>query len=242
MKQGIYVELDCLLDTRLATLFQIKPELVEIVLSKGYTNRDEDVFYGVSKEAFKEIYNARDKSVLVDALPTKCIKFITDLSIELSKQYIDSPYHEGGKLFINTWPYVLTEEESKAVIGVMIHKTAKMMDIELVHYSPEKLHPSYCGQHFAAMFMYDSGPWFDAHSKTKDLQKYKIPDVSLFMPSIYFGRKPSEEEIVNAIGKKMSGFEVWEISAKAFINATIVATEIFSVDMDLVVKHVKKQQ
>lgn len=240
MKQGIYVELDCLLDTRLATLFQIKNELVDIVLSQGYLQREEDVFFGVSKEAFKEIYDARDKSVLLEALPTKCVKFITNLAVELTKQTIDSPYHEGGKLYINTYPYDLNDEEAKNIIAVMAHKTAKMMDIVLICLPPEKVHPSYCAQNFAAMFMYDSGPWFDAHSKTQDLQKFKIPDISLFIPSIYFGRKPTEQEIVNALGKKMTGFEVWEISAKPFINATVVSTEIFSIDLDLVAKHTKK--
>lgn len=54
MKQGIYVELDCLLDTRLATLFQIKNELVDIVLSQGYLQREEDVFLVYLKRHLKK--------------------------------------------------------------------------------------------------------------------------------------------------------------------------------------------
>jgi hypothetical protein len=241
MKQGIYVELDCLLDTRLATLYQIKPELVQIVLDNGYLNRDEDAFYGVPKEVFKEIYDARDKSVLVDAMPTKCMKFITEIAVEVSKQYIDSPYHEGGKLVVNTYPYKLTDEEAKNIIAVLAHKTAKMMDIQLIHQTPDAITPMYVEQSFAAMFMYDSSKWFDVHSKNQALAKTKIPDITLFMPAIYFGRKPTEEEIINAIGKKMTGFEVWEISSKAFINATVVSTDIFSVDIDHIAKLAQKE-
>ena len=46
-KQGIYISLDALLDTRLATLFQLNEEIMKQNLSNNYFNRQIDIFKGV---------------------------------------------------------------------------------------------------------------------------------------------------------------------------------------------------
>jgi hypothetical protein len=69
--------------------------------------------------------------------------------------------------------------------------TDGFVDIEIISKSLEHLTPGYCKNTFAAMLMYDSSNWLDTHAKSGEFKTCKIPEITLYIPSIYFGTPPS---------------------------------------------------
>ena len=78
---GIYLDLDSILDTRLSLLFTFDPNLAKDVITHGYTSRDEDVFPGISKEVFASLYSKRTTNILFNATITKLIKLVNEFIV-----------------------------------------------------------------------------------------------------------------------------------------------------------------
>ena len=67
---GLYIDIDALLDTRLATLYLVHPELTLHAIASPYEEREEDAFPHVPRELFAKLYAARDVETLQNATTT----------------------------------------------------------------------------------------------------------------------------------------------------------------------------
>lgn len=224
-KQGIYVDIDSLLDTRFGTLVGMGQEVLIGVLDNGYFQRRAETFYGVEKEVFDEAYKKRDKSVLAQSVITKVLGFVNELVREMNTQAIQTPFHTGPKIYINTYPYELNDSEAAVILKAVVKVTNQLSDVILIHKEPKALTPQYCDSNFAVMFMYDYAPFLEAQGEAF-VQK-RCPSLSVFVPGIYFVREPTAEELSSALETRMHPIKEMELISAPMIGLKLYEIELF---------------
>lgn len=120
MKRRLYVELDGLLDTRLATLILLDEAEAAKALDLGYRTRlsDDWVKLGlaVDQATYDERYRLRDRKTLQAARPTGIVPMVHQLVGALGKMADNTPFVEAVTLDINFWPYQVSEAERQEIL------------------------------------------------------------------------------------------------------------------------------
>lgn len=229
-KVGVYTSLDILFDTRLGTLHQILPDLMDKALSEGYLDRQVDEFLPITQEKFRFLYANRDLQTLEQSFPTLAVSNIREMCLKLVGQKIGSPYSSGAKLFINVFPYTPSETYLGTLLKTIVDHLGGFVDVEFINMNDEALTPQFCKGSFEAMFMYDASVWLDTHAKNGNFKSCKIPNIMLYIPSIYFGARPDAETIEKFKAINMSPFRRFEIECSPFIAINVLDTEVFCID------------
>lgn len=227
-KLGIMVMLDCLLDTRLSILHSVYPGYSQVVLDGDYFTREIDEFPHMSHKAFRELYTTRGLDTLREAFYTPCADFVVELAVKSLKQIESSPYHVGTKIIINTYPYRVSDEYKDTLSRVFVMKTDEFIDLEVVRIDPVNITPQYCKENLGSLVMYDYEDWLETHAVNKNFESCKIPEIQLFVPRLYFNKKPTAEEILIMKNAKQDPFRALEISATGLIDLTVLDISIFS--------------
>lgn len=230
---GVYCELDCLVDTRLSTLYDVLPDLVPAVLAKGYTKRDRDEFQAISQTEFKFLYDNRTSETLANAPATPVVRMVKEMCLKLMGNAASTPHLSGTALTINIHPYKLTDDEIRFLIASMADTMKGYVDVRIIDMGPAMLTPAYCNQHFGAMFMYDCGPWLDVHAKSEAFKHDPMTGVTLFIPMILHSPPPDEETKNLMTQTGMNPFRSFEIQASPFLTVNSLITEMFSVDLEI---------
>lgn len=232
---GIYVSLDCLLDTRLGTLCKMGgADLVMKVLSGNYHTRKDDKFPGVDVEAFNSMHANRDVETLALSTLTSVPQLLDKIVTSLMKQAIDRPFHDGIRIVVNTYPYRLTEEDQQQVMAMLAIKMDGFSQVEIpfkleaVFLSDHELTPQYCISNFSAMLMYDYGNWLAAQQVA--LVRQPIPQVSLYAPALYFTETPTDEQVREHTQQfGWPPFEAMEKAVRGGVFLQLLPAEIFSI-------------
>jgi hypothetical protein len=202
--EGLYIELDALLDTRLGTIAKLSNEAAQsIVSSDSYFSRDMDLFEGVNQIEYLNSYLTRDKMTLKKSVMTNAITFLKSVVRQLILQAVSGPTHDRVFVHVNTYPYAFSQDEVEELEAVVLYRLNEGIDpdspgyqllsVQRVHFSTKELTPQHCKSHYGAMFMYDPWNWMNLHSKT--FEKVRLPEVLLYCPKLYFNKRPSPEEI-----------------------------------------------
>lgn len=231
-KLGIFVNLDDILDTRLATLYLIHKDLAKAALDAGYFTRDEDSFPHLSKEKFNKFYSQRNAIVLQEAIPTRVLAFLREMILHLNHQAVETPYHSGPKIYLNVYPYDLTPGEVELMVKALAIQTGQTCDITAVYMSPKEITPQFCRSNLGCIFFYNASEWLETHASNDGFKNCQIPDVTLYVPAIYHGTRPTEEQIQEISVENLDPFRAWEISGSGIINGCVLETGIFCVDFD----------
>ena len=226
--KGFYIDLDSLYDTRLATLELIDPELAFRALENDYLKREDNNFPLVDKNLFDELYAGRDLEVLERALPTKALEIIQSFIRAAERENMESPRVGPIEIYINVWPYKVTKSVAQEMTKTLFETMARSADIHLINMSPEQVTPAFFQKNISAALMYDYGPWLDAHSKNDNFRKNQIPDVSLFVPTLYFVGKPSEAQLREFERNGPGVFKLIEIGASQLVGLEFVDNEYFN--------------
>lgn len=224
-KQGIFIELDVLLDTRLATLYNLGEENMISALNNGYFIRRTDTFYGTDKETFDKAYKARDKETLKNAGITKMIGFVRELIYAMNTQAIEEPIHSGPKIYVNIYPYKLNDDEITSIIKATALATGELCDIEIVDMTPDEVTPAFCKSNLAIMFLYNYAPWLEAQA-----ERFKITrcsEITVIVPGIYFNKEPTKEELSKALSTYMHPLKAIEFVSAVFINLKLYEIDNF---------------
>lgn len=194
MRSCVYVDLDSLLDTRIGTLAKIDGKLaMETMLDLSYFQRDENVFKGVEKEVFKEEWTNRDKITLSLSFATMMCREIGRMVADLKMDDAEQPLRGEVRLTVNTYPYVLTEEEAKDVEDVLMHYIQDTCPVDVVRWPLENITPQMLKHDYVLLIMYDYGPWLEA--QTDNFRKEQIPDTVLIAPKLWFQDKMTKEQL-----------------------------------------------
>lgn len=220
-----FTELDAILDTRMGTIMKVDPDLVPGVIKGGYLSRDRDLFTGVDREKFKELYKTRDKETLMVSCQTPVVWFMRDFGHSIYEQNINTPFLRNPSIVINTYPYQLTEEEKETIkLGIKI-KTKHIDKIDLVYMEYKDLTPKYFKKHLHVVWLYEPITWLNIHADLGTFDKDTCPNVDLFGPLIIDNLDNKTVNVKKDFGKFA------ETLARYFVNLHLVEPYIFSADI-----------
>lgn len=226
-REAVYVELDCLLDTRYGTLRRLSEEATLQNLEAGYIKRDEDNFIGVAMQDFHDLYAKRDTLTLALSHPTGMLVNLFQLSVILMEQAITRPYHGGGKIVVNTYPYQLTDAEEDTIGRAIAAWMRGFAPVELISVPPHSLTPLHCKQSYAMMIVYDYPAWMNLHAKA--FETTIIPEITLIGPALYFGKKPTQAELEREERESTHPMRAMELLASPLVELKLIDAKYFSV-------------
>ena len=229
----LMVELDCLLDTRLGTLFSLGEDIAEQALTSNYYDRQEDKFPGVETDIFRAKYKLRDVSTLRNSGVTQIIQLIKEFVVKTLNQSIVTPHHYIPKIVLNTYPYKLSDKEKDNFVKVLMYLTKEECQVETIHMTYEALTPSYVKQVFSVMLMYDYRSWLECHAVNNAFKTQSCPEVSLIAPAIFFDGPLKLEDKQILEKQKITPFKAVEMIAAPFVNLKLLPVNEFSFIMKL---------
>lgn len=225
--ETIYVELDALLDTRLATIARLDKSVAESIVENGYHSRNADWFDGIDMNEFQRLYKERNADILPYALLTNMMGVLNQLIKDLLKQAIARPYFDGVKLEVNTFPYRLTDEEESLLGRAVASYMPAGITVELVYLTLEDLTPAYCKDRYAVMVMYEYDPWMSLHAEK--WASTILTDIIVFSPRIYYGKPPSAEDLKSVPKHVPDPLTSMEHTASAIVGLSLIDVMYFSV-------------
>lgn len=237
---SVYVELDCLLDTRLGILRQYYPNQVHEIVMDDYHNRNCDIFKGVDQQQFIELYKKRDIGILDKSTVTPCFALVNKVLYTMLKDLPDDPEFESVSLTVNTFPYYLDEDGLDKILAAVRKWVDFKVDVHFIYTTPRALTPSEVKAKYIALIMYDFNTWTEMHHASFGIAA-EINEVTVLSPRIYPARPPTDDEIEelknSGLVKPKDGeyeviqevFELYEQLAMPFYNLILVPVEYFSI-------------
>jgi hypothetical protein len=227
MPSRLLVDLDSIFDTRLSVLYSISPDLAEQAIKSGYLNRVSNKYPDISIEAFNERYNARTKADLKNALVTPIIKLVSDFAYTTISNSLSGPIKERPVIVLNTYPYVLSEEENKLFINLLFTTTRTYAEIEIINLSPDDITPRYLKDNFNLVIMYNGLDWLELHASKENFKKTICPDIGLISPAT-LDHYPSDTKLVELTRMGVELFEGIEKTASPLIALSLINASNFS--------------
>ncbi len=218
---AVLVELDCILDTRLATLKLMGDEVVTKALPM-YFKRPIDAHPGVPLDVFMEAYSKRDKTTLQFSLATRILEVVEKFCVETRRNAINTPHKKKPKIYLNIHPYQLTDEEIDVILKAIVQSTKGVSDVEVVSMDLDALHPKWVKKHLSLMIMYEYDLWFEHHATAESFKTNSCPEVAMFGPMVFF-KDPKTPP-------KDNPFAAIEQLAAPIISLSLLPAELFSVN------------
>lgn len=229
-REHISVELDCLLDTRIATIARLSPENATLQLNNNYRRRLQDKFEGINQQAYNDLYARRDQLTLSMSFQTKLLRLLREMVFKLTEQAVRRPYHDGAIVSVNYWPYRLTPQEIKAYQANIFLGLGKMCQVNMRSIAPSDFTPRYAkSQKFSLIVMYDYDGWLSSHVKSFENPKNRLADTAMFSPALIFKDElPTPEEIAALKAESLTLWQSVEAAASPLIELNILDVEYFS--------------
>jgi len=227
----LYVELDCILDTRLATISKIDQSVAKDLFNGSYKERNRDDFAfltngRVSNEEFIEAYKKRNVDTLQRARPTNILKLLFNIAKEIESQRIDMPDVERLIVEVNVFPYKLTDEEKDYLISTIMTFLTIGTEVKIIEYPMIRIDPLKIKDTWDAVIIYDFNGWFTLHGEK--LSNVQLPRVLMFAPALYIkDPKELEEDIKDNNG--ISPFTAMELGLVERISLELLKPKEFSI-------------
>lgn len=225
--EKLYVELDCLLDTRLGTIAQHWPETASAIVASGeFHKREVDNFAGVDTDAYQQAYSRRNVVTLMHSVATNLFGYLLKILGQLETQALLRPYHDSVAIDVNIHPYVLSAAEKEEMVKMIAHRIRGLARVSLVDIKPEQLDPKHCKSSYGAMFMYDPWTWMNLQSDA--FATTRLPEVILYAPKIYTNRRPSDDELAQLTKDAPHPFTAMEMYSSPIVGLTLIEVANFS--------------
>lgn len=226
MSKAIYVELDCLLDTRLGTLFRINKKNTINLIMNNYNQRFIDVFPGYDTNEYNELYAKRDRKTLLVSPSTPLIFFIEKYVDSLIDKIYTTPIIDIPKLVINTYPYNLTDREINIIISGIAAVSAKKIEITTIRKEIKELTPVVLNNNYIIVFMYEYRLWLEHYSENEVLNMVTCPDVTMYGPQLVYDENIQSTELEE-------GFKTIENFTRAVIDLQLLPVGYFSCSLEI---------
>lgn len=200
---NILTELDAILDTRIGTIALHDPKLaIEIFKGDRYKNRFSDWFLQPNALPFdyKSAYENRGIEVLERS---KMSNYIYVVKQTLAEAFINAAQgtHADPILYVNTYPYDLTEDEIAAYRRAIQEIIFEPVRIEMAYISYKDLTMNLIRQHFARLMYYNFNAWLD--EQMQDIENNRMPELTVVAPAIFGGIHPKTQEEVEQLKEGM---------------------------------------
>lgn len=244
MKHNLLVQLDCILDTRLAVLGSYDPTIAERILAdeenfKKYRTRLIDDFseYGLSREEFKKLYKERNINHLRSSVITPFGFEMVDIVEQIIDQSRAAPHTISDfDVIINYHPYVeMSQDEKDAIQGAILARFRHPVDIKFICEPIEALSPIYWEhQKIATSIMYDFDEWLVAHFGVGNediLRSFEMSQNSVYAPALVTDLAKLKEaaNYENPQGRKADPLESIQFWMKPYFHLEFIGVEHFSI-------------
>lgn len=223
------IDLDSLLDTRVATLF------VNGIVSLNtkddiynYYTRTIDAFNGVSHEEFLEMYRKRDKRTLSLSVGTPINKMLKDFCCSTMVLQVSTPWAMRPRICINTYPYVLTDKEVNVIIRGIIAAVADMADVYVIHKSNAELTPTYIKEEFSIFIKYDLLEWLSVIDTEEHPNEVKMPEIGLIAPKLYYKDMTKDQSFASTTNQGIDPFDEYSKLLRPVFNIQFLPVSHFS--------------
>lgn len=229
--QGLYVDLDSLFDTRFAILEELSPQLAIDNLLNGWQTRKADVPIGIPLEDFQTLYNLRTDETLGKASQTEVLDLMRHWVADVIKQSVSGTNKTSIRVFVNMFPFQLTQDQAKKLGEQIKAFFPEDVQFTILNVDPKEVTPLVAKKYFAGMFMYDYHEWKEHHAKEGGFKDVKLPDTSLYTPSIFHGKMPTENELREFTENKIDVFKEWEMYVSPLIGIEFLPVQVFSTQL-----------
>jgi len=236
LRRIFLIGIDEILDTRLGTLKQHFPKVFEQYLKTHvntglYHRRRRDEFGPISYEQFREKYALRNLETLKHSLISNSELFLTGLISDAFKESVAEPMRGFPHIYINTYPYELSEDLRKAFFVTYTARLAKYFGqipvIGFIHKNMTELTALYCHNHFKGMIMYDLNDWMNAQAE--NFKKTLLPHTTAITPALFRDTAEDNEEVQSYIARGVHPLKMWEFAASKILPVTMVDVKLFSI-------------
>lgn len=180
-KKNVLIDLDSLLDVKLAIFESLVPNQMEEI-TKKYVDRKSDLFCNIPYNLFKCIYDKRSKAILNYAIPTNIIGILQSVVVT-DREHITRTL-EDNYIYVNSYPYMLTEKECKEFEKRLLFMipTAK---IKFVCLDYEKLSCEFLvNNNIETVIMYDGLDWLEKQVALNNIVGNPLVGRTLILPAI----------------------------------------------------------
>ena len=185
----IYIDLDSLFDTRLAILSRINPEVIPFISRNDYYRKRERDNWGemtqdlISDAVFEEHWNARDRSVLVESRITGIFMVLATIANGHMRAVSEGVVENQAKLFVNCYPYLLTDEEQMELSDLIRMQIGLDIEIEFDYMRYEEITPEWFHLNASAIVMYEFHKWIKDYSEA--LSNRPLKSLTFIAPKLF---------------------------------------------------------
>lgn len=230
---AIYINIDDILDTRLAVLDSLDPVATFELLKHHYYTRELDDWElytdgKIKNEDFTLAYKNRNKSILKKAKLTQLVPQLKEIINEMDAESIKNPNIDLPKIYLNYYPYEDLNDAEVESIRNAVNLTCGSIrsTVDLLYMSPHQLTPVFLKSITNFCFMYDFENWKNLH--TTSLINGELIGVQINAPELYLKEIPDEKECYIDGKKLTTPFKAAELIMTPFLNLTYIPVRLYS--------------
>jgi len=222
LNKSIYIDLDSLYDTRLATVKEIDNVLAISELDNvHYLSRVYEEFGYVTNNVFSLRYQLRNNKTLKDSFVTRALHLLILECESLMEKHRELDVNSIITVDINMFPYNIGQETQEMIIKII--KTFNRMDnVEyyFINVNPKKYSLQMANDTYNVMIMYEGLRWLDI-CLTK--RPYNASNVHLYVPALLM-----DAMVLTNVKDIENIFEAQAKLYSPYINMTMLPIEYFS--------------
>ena len=216
LSKAILVDIDAILDTRLAVIGTLYPELVEdVAKSSKYRLRRSDkmslVDARIDDSAFALAYQRRDKELLKTSKLTMIVSEFKHVAATYLQTAIENnPIMRDCFLVFNIYPYDLNIDEIEVLAEVFKRQSGiPQIDCGFINKSPADLTPSYLKEiDVKAWLLYDYSEWMqnqygDHILEESGKQVTGVPEIAIYTAKL-LGNEAEEKQLMDELLEEVS--------------------------------------
>ena len=237
----ISIDLDSLLDTRIATVSSLDPDAaIKMLCDEDYTYRLQDDFTQWSplftQEAYIAEYAKRDVETLKYARITHMAQYLYELTIDFEQEQIDRGKEDRVEVKVNLFPYNLRPLEVEEIIGMMSSFVGPLTTVTTEFVNPRNLYPMHIGNVYSVLIMYGFHDWLEHHHKA--IITHKNPSITIVTPAIAApSTKFTKEDFKDEKGKDVDPFEATRVLLLEFIGLRMIDSRNLSIAIETKKRH-----
>lgn len=221
---SVLISIDCLLDSRLATLgIYSEEKAAELLISGKYHSRLNNKFNKldstISDTVLEEMYSTRGENILKQSRVTNIIKLLTELVLRYIR--LESKVKELTlvDICINMYPYNCSPTIVEALVE-QIAEITKASKVTSCFIHPVILTPNYLAQ-YNTVVMNDFDEWITMHQK--EFNTRVLRNTEMYCPRVFI-----KDEGLDSINPSFPASELSLILAE-YVQLTILPLSEFSV-------------
>lgn len=232
-EQIALIELDALLDTRIATVHALNEDAPFILIQEGYRTRLSDRMDILSKgiitqEAYRERYANRDMAVLEFARPTDFLFELKSIAVKADLLSESNAMVDRFKILLNIYPYKVPEDTYDTLIDTILYYMDTPCTVEIVNLSPKQCGPAYLKANVGAFFLYNFNEWVAANTDT--IATVLNPSIEIMAPAIMRDEHGEDfpEHIIEETGETTDVYQITESMFTPAFSLTLADIKYFS--------------